>query len=80
MAIIVDPYVDALMAGWTHVLKQERVSRGMTQADVAAILGCPRATVSHWELNKWRPDTGSWIPWSRVFGMEIALLESEEDA
>lgn len=53
-----------------------RKEKGMTQAELAHILGVTNKAVSKWETGEAMPETGLLIPISRIFGVSVDELLS----
>lgn len=63
----------------SETLKRLRDYRGITQAELAQILGITQQAVAKWERNKSEPDSSGLKQLSKYFGVSIDyLLDNEE--
>lgn len=64
------------MNGFGEFLYKLRKEKGMTQAELAEVLGVTNKAVSKWETGEAMPDTALLLPISRIFGVTVdELLE-----
>ena len=57
-------------------LYELRKEKGLTQAELAKILGVTNKAVSKWETGEAMPETSQLVPISRVFGVTVDELLS----
>ena len=60
-------------------LKEERTKNGYTQEDIAKILNIARSTVSSWEVSRTYPDLSSLNSLSKLFGVTLDYLITDEE-
>ncbi len=58
-------------------LTDARVSRGVTQAELAARLGCPQSTVSKVERGERRLAVPEFLVWTAVLGVDVHAFIDE---
>ena len=56
------------------LIKEARISKGYTQAELAAIIGVSNKAVSHWENGESYPDVGLLESLSSCLGISIDSL------
>ncbi len=59
-------------------LKEARLNASMTQEELAKALGVSRQTVSSWENDRSYPDLGSTVKLSKVYGLSLDELLTED--
>ena len=57
-----------------NTIKELRKEKGLTQTELAKILGLDQTAISKWELNKALPDTAILIKLSKFFNVSIDYL------
>ena len=55
----------------SRIIKESRISAGLTQTQVAAQLGRPQATVAGWEVGRSQPDANTLFELFRVLGRSV---------
>jgi transcriptional regulator with XRE-family HTH domain len=58
----------------TGALRAERLRRGMTLADVGAVVGVSLQQIGAWEVGTFRPRVDSLIRWANAVGLDVALV------
>lgn len=58
-------------------LTQARVSRGVTQVELAARLGCPQSTVSKIECGERRLAVPEFLAWAAALGVDVHAFIDE---
>ena len=69
-----DPPSSAPPQSLAAVLREERLSRGMTQEFVAESLNVSRQAVSQWENGTSDPSTGNLLALAKLYGISAAEL------
>jgi transcriptional regulator with XRE-family HTH domain len=63
------------------LLVRARVAQGMSQADVAAKLGCRDDFIAEYEAGRWRLDPAEYVAIARAVGVDAyELLQQAEEA
>ena len=57
-----------------QIIRQLRLERGMTQEELAEILGVTFQAVSKWENDTGMPDISQVVPLAHVFGVSTDML------
>lgn len=55
-------------------LKEVRLSAGLSQADVARVLGANRQTVSAWECGRSMPSGNDWYRIGKLYGASLDYI------
>lgn len=55
-------------------IKELRKKSDITQEDLAKLLGCPRGTVSNWEIDRSEPDSAMLGRIAKVFNVSLDYL------
>lgn len=58
-------------------IRQLRTARGLTQAELADVLGCAQTTVAGWENDQSHPRRDRMRPLADALGVHLATLFSE---
>lgn len=61
-------------------LKKLRQKKGVTQIDVAKIIGVSKSTYSYWEMDKYQPDNESLFKLADYFGVSIDYLLGRDNS
>ena len=62
---------------WAAQLRQERLRQGLHQREVAARMGLHQSSFSALERLRYRPDTTTWIKWSRALNWEFLMVPQD---
>lgn len=57
-----------------HIIKESRLTAGLTQLQVAEALGRPQQTVANWELGRSQPDANTLFSLFAVLGRSVIGL------
>ena len=72
---IVDSAAGGDMDTLLILLKLRRIAAGLTQGQVAKVVGVDAGTVSMWETGRRVPTGTSLVAWARSVGCMLALVE-----
>lgn len=61
------------------MIARYRMSRSMTQEDLARLMGVSRATVAMWETGRSQPRTAMLLSLARILGCTVEDLLREDD-
>lgn len=72
--VVVDGHLAEDYDRSARILRAARVQAGLTQADLAARLGCCQATVTLRENGKRTPPADDWFATADVLGFDVVLV------
>lgn len=69
-----------LVAELAVKLRSERERQGLTQKDVAALMGVQYQRIADWELGRCQPQAGNFLLWLKALGYRVLIepMEPEE--
>ena len=59
-------------------LKKLRIEKGVTQVELAKIIGVSKSTYSYWEMDKYQPDQESLFKLADYYGVTLDYLLGRE--
>lgn len=64
---------------WAEFFRQERIRQGISQLDLADMVGVHRSQVTNWENHRRQPEAGNFAAWAAALGCVVEVHVKEED-
>lgn len=80
MTSALDRAVDAQLTElWRQQLVEARYKAGITQYELAQLVGVSQCTVSFWETGRSMPDLKHWQAWGGALRFELQLVPAKPE-